>query len=469
MDDIRAQKSENDALKATDQANILHPATSILQLEMDGPRIITGGTGSNVTDSDERTYLDGIAGLWCVNIGYGREEMAQSLAQSARTLGYFHTFGGSSNPDQIRLAERLIAMTPASLSHVFFGSSGSDANDTLMKVVWHYNAILGRPQKRKIISRQQAYHGTSIATASLTGLPSFHKGYGLPLPEVLHADTPHYYRFGLPGETEEEYTDRLVSALGLLIQQEGAETIGAFIAEPIMAAGGVIPPPERYYQKVQALLRQHDILFIADEVVCGFGRLGVAFGSDLYGIQPDMMSTAKGLTSGYFPMSAAFISQEIHDVLREGSRQFGSFAHGYTYSGHPIGAAAALTNLDIVAREELIERASTNGAYLHARLKEAFAESPYVGEVRGHGLLAGVQLMASRDDKIFLDTSFKFAAKVTAACAESGVIVRPLPSVSSIALSPPLIIRRDEIDKIIEVLGKGISTVLSSELARNNS
>lgn len=449
-------------LAKRDLKHLLHPQTNIADLLLEGPKIIEKGKGIRVTDTTGKEVIDGLAGLWCVNVGYGRVELAEVMKRAAENLGYFHSFSGMSNPPAILLAEKLNAMAPGDLSRVFYGCTGSDANDTLMKIVWHYNYILGRPEKKKIISRWSSYHGTSISTASLTGLATFHAPYNLPLPEVLHTKMPHFYRFGKPGESEAEFMVRMVGALEKLILQEGPETIGAFIAEPVTGAGGVVAPPEGYFEAVQKILKKYDILMIADEVITGYGRLGANFGSEIFNIKPDLMSSAKGLTSGYFPMSAAFITEEIWQVLKEGSEKTGNFSHGYTYSGHPIGCAVALKNLEIVENEGLVENARVMGEYLHDQLEDAFSGNRHVGEVRGYGLLAGIQLMADAGDKKFFDAKRKIPMRIQQTAYKNGLICRNLPSVTSIALAPPLIVTCADIDEIVGLLKKSFDQVLGN-------
>ena len=311
-----------------------------------------------------------MAGLWCVAIGYGRTEVAEAMAAQSRRLAFYHTFTSMSNEPQIRLADRLLALAPGRMSKVFFGTSGSEANDTQVKLVWYYNNLRGRPGKKKIIARRQGFHGTTVAAASLTGIEAFHRAFDLPLPQILHTSPAYHYRYAEPGQSEEDYASALAAELEQLIEREGPETVAAFIAEPVMGAGGVVPPPRGYFEKVQRVLRRHDVLMIADEVICGFGRLGRMFGSVVYGIEPDLVTVAKQLTSGYFPLSACFVSEDIWNVLREGSPDLGPFAHGFTYSGHPVGAAAALANLDIVLSEDLVGNAARVGQYLQERLRD---------------------------------------------------------------------------------------------------
>jgi len=447
-------------LAAKDADVILHPASSITALLANGPDMITEGSGSVITDAQGNKMLDAVGGLWCVNAGYGRKELADVMAAAAQQISYYHTFSNASNPWQVALAEKLLEHAPEQMTKVFFGSSGSDANDTIIKIIWHYFALQGKHSKKKVIARQQAYHGTSISTASLTGLGGFHKEFPLPLDFVLRVECPHYYTRGLAGESEDAFCDRLIDEVRELIASEGADNIGAFFAEPVLAAGGVIPPPRGYFPKLQALLKQHDIMLVADEVVCGYGRLGTWFGSEALDIKPDLMATAKGLTSGYFPMSAVMLTQPIWEVLKQGSEKLGAFSHGYTYSGHPIGAAVALANLEIIEREGLVEKAAVNGAYLHEQLNLKLGDHERVGEIRGFGLIAGVQLVADRASKTLPEPSEKWPLKVATACRKLGVIVRPLPSVATLAISPPLVITKEEIDQLVDALVQAINSEL---------
>lgn len=429
--------------------NILYPATNIEKLETDGPSVITQASGSTIYDENGQPLLDAVGGLWCVNVGYGKPLLAKALHDASLKLSYYHTFQGHSNAAQIKLANTLLAIAPASLNNVFFGTSGSDANDTLIKIAWQYHSLNGNPDKRKIIARKQAYHGTSISTASATGLGSFHREVPLPLDFVRHTETPFYYRDSRPGESEEAYSQRLIDGLESMIAGEGADTIAAFIVEPIMGAGGVITPPRQYFSLLQACLKRHNILFIVDEVVTGYGRTGSWFASEEYNLTPDMMATAKGLTSGYFPMSAAFVSHAIWQTLKAGSAKTGGFAHGYTYSGHPVGAEVALQNIKILRDDKLVDTAKSNGQYLHERLNEVLLSHANVGEIRGKGLLAGIQLVQDKPTKTFFKVEEQVAAKVVTEARKLGSVIRALPSVSTLALSPPLCITEKEIDKIV--------------------
>ena len=439
------------ALIKQDPEVLLHPASSITQLLSDGPQMITGASGCRVTDAEGHSLLDGVAGLWCVNAGYGRTELADAMQQAASQLGYYHSFANASNPWQVALAAKLVELSPKQLTKVFFGTSGSDCNDTLIKIAWHYHFLQGKTKKTKIISRQQAYHGTSISTASLTGLPGFHREFPIPLDFVIHTDCPHYYSNSLENESEAAFCDRMIGNIEQLIHKEGADNIAAFFAEPIQGAGGVIVPPENYFPRLRQLLTEHDILLVADEVITGYGRTGDWFASDKMGIEPDMVASAKGLTSGYFPLSAAFITEEIWEVLKMGSEKLGAFSHGYTYSGHPVGAAVALANLEILEREDLVARAKSTGDYLHSQL-QSLMNLPAVGEVRGMGMIAAVQLVADKGSRKLHDPADKVPHQVAAAMREKGVIVRPLPTIGALAISPPLTMSHAEVDELVQAL-----------------
>ena len=465
---MTGKATETAALETLDKERVLHPLTSIVDHLRTGPRIMTEGSGVMLTDASGRHYLDAFAGLWCVNIGYGRTEVADAIAAQSRRLGYYHTFSSMSNEPQIRLADRLLGMVPAGMSKVFFANSGSEANDTQVKLVWYYNNLRGKPHKKKVIARLGGYHGSTIMAASLTGLPTYHRAFDLPLPGVLHVKAPDFYRGAGPGATEESYAATLVAELETLIEREGPDTVGAFIAEPVMGTGGVLVPPRTYFDRVQAVLRKHDILLIVDEVICGFGRLGRPFGSHVYGIEPDLMTVAKGLTSGYFPLSGVVVSERVWSVLQAGSPEVGAFAHGFTYSGHPVGAAAALANLDILIGEDLIGNAARTGGYMQTALRERLGGLPLVGDVRGVGLMAGVQLIADRASRRPFETTQKVSQQVAARCLEDGVIVRALPVGHVIALAPPLCIAREQVDRVVDCLDRAIRAV-ADDLSRQGA
>jgi L-2,4-diaminobutyrate transaminase len=452
-------------LETLDKERVLHPATSIADHLRTGPRIMAEGAGLTLTDTTGRKYLDAVAGLWCVAIGYGRTEVAEAMAAQSRRLAFYHTFTSMSNEPQIHLADRLLTLAPGRMSKVFFGTSGSEANDTQVKLVWYYNNLRGRPRKKKIIARREGFHGTTVAAASLTGIEAFHRAFDLPLPQILHTSPAYHYRHAAPGQSEEDYASALATELEQLIEREGPDTVAAFIAEPVMGAGGVVPPPRSYFEKIQQVLRRHDVLMIADEVICGFGRLGRMFGSEVYGIEPDLVTVAKQLTSGYFPLSACFVSEAIWNVLREGSPDLGPFAHGFTYSGHPVGAAAALANLDIVLGEDLVGNAARVGLYLQECLRTKLGGHPLVGDVRGVGLIAGVELVADKATRKLFAPSLKIGSRIAQRAMEDGLIVRGLPGGNVIALSPPLCITRAQVDFVVDGLAQAVERV-SNELAR---
>ncbi|NBC34042.1 MAG: aminotransferase class III-fold pyridoxal phosphate-dependent enzyme [Alphaproteobacteria bacterium] len=452
----------DDSLEAIDRHGLLHPFTNLrghAEGTLGGPRIITGGQGVRITDQHGKTYIDGFAGLYCVNIGYGRTEVAEAIYEQAKKLAYYHAYAGHSNEPAIRLTGRLLRMAPGKMSKVFYGLSGSDANETQVKLVWYYNNALGRPEKKKIISRHRGYHGGSVMSGSLTGLPVFHQAFDLPVKPVLHTSTPHYYWQHEPGESEAGFARRCADELEAMILAEGPETVAAFIGEPVLGTGGIIPPPAGYWPAIQAVLKKYDVLMIADEVVCGFGRIGTDFGCQAYGIEPDMVTVAKGLTSAYAPLSAALVSEPVWEVLQQGSDKLGTFAHGYTYSAHPIGAAAALANLDIVEGEDLAGNARDTGGYLQERLQAAFADHPLVGEVRGIGLLAAIEFVADKPSKTRFDPGLKVGAKVSAACLEEGLIARAMPHGDILGFAPPLVISRADVDDVVARTERAIARV----------
>jgi L-2,4-diaminobutyrate transaminase len=449
------------SLQDLDRRSVLHPVTSVDEQQRLGPRVFAAASGCRVTDINGREFLDLGAGLWCVNVGYGREALADVARAATKDLSYFYSFGAAANVPMIQLADHVLRLLAhdagiADLARVFFGCSGSDANDTAYKLVKYYNNVQGRPRKKKIVSRLGAYHGSSFASGSLTGIGSYHAAFDQPLPDVLHVSCPHHYRFARDGESPEQFGRRLVDELSALIEREGAETVAAFIAEPIMGTGGVLLPPPGYFEGVSELLRRHDILLIVDEVITGFGRTGRWFGSELYGLQPDILSFAKGLTSGYFPLSATVISERVWQVLRDASPTMGTFMHGFTYTGHPVGCAIALANLDIVEREGLVHRAAEMGDYLLRGLRERLADSPFVGDIRGEGLLAAVELVADRTTRRFFRNGQGPHQVVARQATANGLLVRALPFIDVNSFSPPFTISRAEIDEGVERYGRAL-------------
>jgi L-2,4-diaminobutyrate transaminase len=450
----------------SDREHVFHPFTVLGQHEHTGPLMMVGGSGSVVRDLQGREYIDAMAGLWCVNAGYGRREIADALHAQALQLSYYHSFSSMATDVPALLAERLLARAPVPMSKVFFGSSGSDANDTQIKLVWFYNNALGRPAKKKIISRDRGYHGVTIASASLTGLPSMHAGFDLPLPMIRHTTAPHRLWEAEPGASDAEFVQKLCHDLEALILAEGPDTVAAFIAEPVMAAGGVVVPPAGYFPAIQKVLRRYDVLLIADEVVTGFGRLGRWFGTEALEIEPDLITIAKGLTSAYVPLSGCLVSEAVWRVLVDGSAGT-AFGHGYTYTSHPIAAAAAMANLDLIENEGLVEQSARRGAYLMTRLRDAFADHPMVGEIRGLGLMAAVEFVESRDPARAFDPNLRVGARITRACLERGVITRALPAADTIGFSPPLVITESEIATIVDV-ARAATDEVADELRRES-
>ena len=451
-----------------DQRTVFHPSTH-LKNHAHGiagtPRIIDRGDGITITDTNGKELIDAFAGLYCTNVGYNRQEITDAISQQAQKLAFYHSYVGHSHEPLIRLSERLIRMAPKGMSKVYYGQSGSDANETQAKLVWYYNNILGRPEKKKIISRHRAYHGSSVTSGSMTGLPTFHNAFDLPIPQVMHTSTPHWYWNHHEGETEEQFSKRCAAELDQMIREEGPETVAAFIGEPVLGTGGIIPPPKGYWAEIQQVLKKHDVLLIADEVVTGFGRIGADFGCDVYGIEPDLMTVAKGITSGYLPLSGVIVGERVWDVLEQGSDKMGPIGHGYTYSAHPLCAAAANANLDIIEREGLAANARDTGAYFQQQLQAAFGDHPLVGEVRGVGLLAALEFVADGDERRAFDPSVKVGARVSSACNERGLIARAMPHGDILGFAPPLIVTREQVDTIVERARAAVDAV-TEELVR---
>ncbi len=453
--------ARNIDLHTLDRRYLFHPSTHMRQhAEGETPnRIVTGGEGVYIWDDDGRRSLDAFAGLYCVNVGYGRKEIARAIAAQAEQLAYYHSYVGHGSEPSIRLAERIVESAPDGMSKIYFGMSGSDANETNIKLVWYYNNILGRPEKKKIVSRWRGYHGSGVMTGSLTGLELFHKAFDLPRAPILHTMTPHYYWGAETGESERDFARRCAQELDRLIEAEGPDTVAAFIGEPVMGTGGIITPPEGYWDEIQAVLAKHDVLLIADEVVTAFGRLGSYFGSDHYGIRPDIVTIAKGMSSGYAPISGSIIGERVWKVLEEGSDRLGPIGHGWTYSAHPLCAAAANANLDIVDGEDLTGNAREVGGYFQRRLRDTFAGHPIVGEVRGEGLLAAIEFVADPERKTRFDPSLKVGAKASGACLDEGLISRALPHGDILAFAPPLVITAGEIDRVVEMAKTAVDRV----------
>ncbi|WP_024520863.1 aminotransferase [Bradyrhizobium sp. Tv2a-2] len=452
-----------------DKNSVLHPFTHLKDFatgKLGEPTIVETGQGIRIQDARGNQLIDGFAGMYCVNVGYGRTEVAEAISRQAYRLAYYHCYAAHTTDELAILSDRLVKMAPGKMSKVFYGMSGSDANETQAKLVWYYNNLRGRPTKKKIISRERGYHGCSVISGSMTGMSFYHDYMDLPLPQIVRTGVPHHYWGANPGETELEFSTRRAVELDRLIERLGPENVGAFIAEPVLGTGGITPPPEGYWKAIQAVLKKHDVLLIADEVITGFGRTGSMFGSQRYGMEPDMITVAKGLTSGYFPLSAAIIGDKVYKVLEDGADKVGAFSHGYTYSGHPIGAATANAVLDIVEKENLPAKAQEVGAYFQAQLKEKFAQLPIVGEVRGVGLMAAIEFVADRSTKTRFEPSLKVGARVSKAARDRGLIARPMPHGEILGFAPPLVTTKSEIDQIVSITETAVHFVMD-ELVRS--
>ncbi|MBP2313419.1 aspartate aminotransferase family protein [Azospirillum soli] len=440
-----------------DKAYFLHPYTNLDLHETQGPLIIERGEGVRVFDDSGKEYIEGLASLWCVSLGWGEERLVEAAAKQMRKLPTYHVFGHKSHEPGIDLAERLIKLAPVPMSKVFFANSGSEANDTVVKLLWYYNNALGRPEKKKIISRVKGYHGVTVATASLTGLPNNHRDFDLPIARILHTDCPHHYRFAEAGESEEAFATRLAESLEKFILAEGPDTIAAMFAEPVMGAGGVIVPPATYFAKIQAVLKKYDILLVADEVICGFGRTGNFWGSQTFGIQPDILTCAKQLSSGYLPISAVLVSDAVYRACVDESRKIGTFGHGYTYSAHPVAAAVAIETLKIYEERDIVGHVRSVTPLFQRRLK-ALADHPLVGEARGVGLIGAIELVADKAAKTPFDPVGRAGAMVSALAQENGLITRAMGD--SLALCPPLIIDEADINAMFDRLTKSLDAAL---------
>jgi 4-aminobutyrate--pyruvate transaminase len=439
--------------RSRDVAYQLHPFTHLARHEAEGPLVITSGKGVYVYDEFGREYLEGLAGLWCTALGFGEERLVEAATRQMRRLPYYHQFGGKANDVAIALADRLIGRMPVPMSKVFFSNSGSEANETAIKLVWYYNNARGRPGKKKILSRLRAYHGVTLGAASLTGLAIGHRDFDLPLPQMRHADCPYHYREARPGESEEAFATRLAESLEGQILRENPDTVAAFIAEPVMGAGGVIVPPRTYFEKIQAVLRTYDVLLIADEVICGFGRTGRMFGTETYGLRPDIITMAKALTSGYLPLSATVVSEEIYRACVRQSEKIGLFAHGYTYTGHPAACAVALESLDIFEERDLLGHVQRVSPRLLDGLRD-LAGHPLIGDVRGVGLLAGVELVPDKPGRGTFDPLGTAGTLCVQRAQANGLIIRALQD--TVAFCPPLIISDGEVEELLRRFARAL-------------
>ncbi len=440
---------------ARDIANVLHPYTDLEAHQQIGPVVISRGKGVRVWDEAGKEYIESVAGLWCAALGFDNERLVQAAANQMRKLPFYHAFTAKSHEPMIDLAEMLVQRAPVPVSKVFFANSGSEANDSAIKMVWYLNNALGRPRKKKIISRYKAYHGITLASASLTGLASNHRSFDVPLPGFIHTMTPHHYHNAQPGESEEDFATRCADELEQLILAEGPDTVAAMWAEPIMGAGGVILPPRGYFPKIQAVLHKYDILLVADEVICGFWRTGNYWGSQTLDIQPDIVVCAKALSSSYLPISAVMVNDFVFQALAKESHSIGTFGHGFTYSGHPVPAAVAIETLKIYDEINIGAHVGQVGPHMQAELRRRFADHPLVGEVRGTGLIAAVELVADKATHTNFDPKAKVGGRMTKLCEEHGVISRSVMN-DVLCFSPPLVISKEEIDDMLTRMEKAL-------------
>jgi 4-aminobutyrate--pyruvate transaminase len=440
-------------VQTRDVEALLHPYTPIHKLRETGPMVIERGKGVYVYDTQGKAYIEGMSGLWCAGLGFGDEELIEAATEQLRTLPYYHLFGSKGMEPAIELAEKLKEIAPIPISKVFFTSSGSEANDTQVKLAWYMNNALGRPNKKKIISRMKAYHGVTIMSASLTGLPYNHAGWDLPVDRVLHTDCPHHYRFGMEGETEEEFIARMVKSLSDLIEREGPDTIAAMIAEPVMGAGGVIVPPKGYYEALQAVLDEHDIMMIDDEVINGFGRTGNWWGCQTLGMRPTTISAAKQLTAAYAPLGAVMVPEDVYQAYVDHSAQIGTFGHGFTYGGHPLGCALGVKAIEIYQKRDIIGHVRQLAPVFGARMQR-LADHPLVGEARYCGLVGGAELVADKATKRPFDPKQAVGPQCAKLAEDHGVIVRALGD--TIALCPPMIINETELNELFDRLEKAL-------------
>jgi 4-aminobutyrate---pyruvate transaminase len=441
-----------------DIASTIHPYTNLKLHQDDGPMVITEGHGVFVRDEDGKEYLEGLAGLWCASLGFSEKRLADAAYKQLLKLPYYHTFASKAHDTGIELAEKLLSIAPVPMSKVFFVNSGSEANDTVVKLVWYYNNALGRPKKKKILARIKGYHGVTVASASLTGLANNHRDFDLPISNILHIDCPHWYRFAAPGESEEAFSMRLAESLERRILAEGPDTVAALIGEPVMGAGGVVLPPATYWEKIQAVLRKYDVLLISDEVICGFMRTGNMWGAQTFCMEPDMLTCAKALSAAYLPIAAVMVSEKIYSALVSESEKIGVFAHGFTYSGHPVASAVALETLKIYEERDLLSHVRKVAPRMQDGLRR-FENHPIVGEVRGIGLVGGIELVADKATKRPFDAAINAAGFLAKRCQHHGLILRAIGD--TIAFCPPLIIQEHEIDLMLERFGLALEDTLA--------
>lgn len=438
---------------ARDIAFHVHAQTNLDAHLSEGPFIIVKGDGASVIDDAGNRYIDAMAGLWSASLGFSEKRLADAAYRQMLDLPYCSTFAHRTSPALIELSERLIAIAPTGLTRALYANSGSEAIDTALKLVWYFWNAHGKPEKKKVIAREKAYHGSTIASASLTGLPRMHADFDLPIARIVRAPCPHYWRGGKPGETEDQFAERMAAEIEAIILREGADTVGAFFAEPLQGAGGVIPPPAGYFSRVEALCRKYDLLFIADEVICGFGRTGNMWGSQTYDLRPDMLTCAKALSASYIPIAALLVNDRVFAAMVEESRKISLFGHGFTYSGHPVAAAVALETLKIYEERNIVEMARSRAPLLQEGLRQ-YADHPMVGEVRGAGMIAGVELCRDRATKKPFDAASGAGAIVQAEAKSRGLLVRALGD--TVAFCPPLIISENDLGAVVDRFGEAL-------------
>ncbi|MDA8253182.1 MAG: aspartate aminotransferase family protein [Rhodospirillales bacterium] len=451
---------------ARDVAFALHPYTDLRAHLDTGPMVISRGQGVRVWDDAGKGYIDAIAGLWCASLGFSNERLVEAAARQMRTLPFYHTFAAKSHEPMIELAEMLIARAPVPMSKAFFANSGSEANDTAIKMVWYFNNALGRTHKKKIIGRIKGYHGITVASGSLTGLPANHRSFDLPLPGFIHTMAPHHYHGAEPGENEEAFASRCADELEKLILQEDPDTVAAMWAEPVMGAGGVIVPPRTYFEKIQAVLKKYDVLLVADEVICGFWRTANYWGSQTFGLQPDILTCAKALSASYLPISAVLVNERVFQALADESHAIGTFGHGYTYSGHPVPAAVAVETLKIYDETDIGAHVRTVAPHLQSELRRRFAGHELVGEVRGVGLIAALELVADKAAHRNFDATLKVGPRAAKLLEANGVIGRAIAN-DTLAFSPPLVISEAEIDELLDGFARALDE-LAVQLRREH-
>jgi 4-aminobutyrate--pyruvate transaminase len=448
--------SRSNSTAQRDKETLIHPYTNLKAHLETGPLVITRGEGVRVYGEDGTEYIEGMAGLWCTALGWSEPRLVNAAKAAMERLPFYHSFTHKVPDVTVDLAEKLLAMAPVPMGKVFFANSGSEAIDTALKLVWYINNVRGKPLKKKVIAREKAYHGTTIASASLTGLPANHGGFDLPIAGVLRAGCPHHYRFAKTGETEEAFATRLAEELESMIQAEGPDTVAAFFAEPVMGAGGVLIPPATYFEKIQAVLKRHDVLLIADEVICGFGRTGNMWGSQTYGLKPDMMAMAKALSSAYIPISALMVSEEIFQDMVKASETYPVFGHGFTYGGHPVACAVALETLKIYEERNIVDHVRNMAPTLQNGLR-ALLDHPLVGEARGIGLIGALELVADKTTHASFEAKRGVGAYAIKRMQANGVIGRAMGD--TLAFSPPLIITQADIEEMLARTHKALDEV----------